>query len=174
MEAPLQPPWDDLFPLSFAQERFWFLYLLAPEEAAYNITMALTLEGALDVRAYRRAVAEIVRRHEPLRTLFPATLDEPGQVPLPPVEDFPVPWIDLSALAPAAAESEERRLAKGEAARPFPLRTGPPFRAHLIGTGGGRWHALFALHHIVGDGWSVELLLRELTPLYAAFRDGLP
>ncbi len=173
MEATLQPPWDDLFPLSFAQERFWFLYLLAPEEAAYNITVALTLAGSLDVRAYRRAVAEIVRRHEPLRTLFPATLDEPGQAPLPPVEDFPLPWIDLSALGPAA-EGEARRLAEAEAARPFALRTGPPFRAHLIRTGGESWMALFALHHIVGDGWSIELLLRELTPLYTAFRDGRP
>jgi amino acid adenylation domain-containing protein len=170
----LQTPWDDLFPLSFAQERFWFLYLLAPEEAAYNITLALRLEGALDVRAYRRAVAEIVRRHEPLRTLFPATLDDPGQVPLPPQEDFLLPWIDLAALAPAAAEAEGRRLAEAEAARPFRLRTAPPFRAHLIRTGGGRWLATFALHHIVGDGWSVELLLRELTPLYAAFREGRP
>jgi amino acid adenylation domain-containing protein len=173
MATPLQPPWDDLFPLSFAQERFWFLYLLAPEEAAYNITLALTLAGSLDVRAYRRAVAEIVRRHEPLRTLFPATLDEPGQAPLPPVADFPLPWIDLSALGPAA-ETEARRLAEGEAARPFVLRTGPPFRAHLIRTGGESWMALFALHHIVGDGWSLELLLRELTPLYMAFREGRP
>ncbi len=171
---PLQTPWDDLFPLSFAQERFWFLYLLAPEEAAYNITLAVRLDGSLDLRAYRRAVAEIVRRHEPLRTIFPATLDEPGQVPLPPTEDFPLPWIDLGALAPATAEGEARRLAEAEAARPFPLRTGPPFRAHLVRSGGDRWLALFALHHIVGDGWSVELLLRELTPLYTAFRDGRP
>ncbi|HEX4498729.1 MAG TPA: amino acid adenylation domain-containing protein [Thermoanaerobaculia bacterium] len=174
MEPLLQPPWDDLFPLSFAQERFWFLYLLAPEEAAYNITLALTLAGPLDVRAYRRGVAEIVRRHEPLRTIFPGALEEPRQAPLPPPADVLLPWIDLGALAPAAAEAEARRLAEAEAARPFPLRTGPPFRAHLIRTGGERWLALFALHHIVGDGWSIELLLRELTPLYAAFREGRP
>jgi amino acid adenylation domain-containing protein len=174
VEPLLQTPWDDLFPLSFAQERFWFLYLLAPEKAAYNITLALTLAGPLDVRAYRRSVAEIVRRHEPLRTVFPGALEEPRQAPLPPPEDFLLPWIDLGALAPAAAVAESRRLAEAEAGRPFPLRTGPPFRAHLIRTGGERWLTIFALHHIVGDGWSIELLLRELTPLYAAFREGRP
>jgi amino acid adenylation domain-containing protein len=174
VEPLLQTPWDDLFPLSFAQERFWFLYLLAPEKAAYNITLALTLAGPLDVPAYRRSVAEIVRRHEPLRTVFPGALEEPRQAPLPPPVDFLLPWIDLGALVPAAAVAESRRLAEAEAGRPFPLRTGPPFRAHLIRTGGERWLAIFALHHIVGDGWSIELLLRELTPLYAAFREGRP
>jgi amino acid adenylation domain-containing protein len=158
-------------PLSFAQERLWFLDRLQPGSAFYNIPTALRLSGALQVAALERALGEVVRRHEALRTTFREVADAPVQV-IAPFAGFSLPVEDLSALAAAEREAELRRLAMEEAARPFDLEQGPLFRATLLRLGAEEHVLLICMHHVVGDGWSTAVLFRELSALYGAYRDG--
>ncbi|HEY0510562.1 MAG TPA: amino acid adenylation domain-containing protein [Thermoanaerobaculia bacterium] len=171
-ETPAGADGDGPFPLSFAQERLWFLHRLNPGEAAYNVPLALRLSGRLDVAALRRSLGEIVRRHESLRTVFPEGPEGPYQTALPAAGDFPLPLVDVAALP--LPEREALRLVEAEARRPFDLEAGPPFRALLVRLAEGEWRAVLDLHHIVGDGWSLDLLLRELEALYRAFHHGNP
>ncbi|HEX2207249.1 MAG TPA: amino acid adenylation domain-containing protein [Longimicrobium sp.] len=158
-------------PLSFAQERLWFLHRMDPGSAVYNLPTALRLSGALDVAALERALGEVVRRHEPLRTVFGD--DEGGPVQtVRPFAGFALPVHDLAPSGEEAAEAEARRRAADEAARPFDLRAEPPFRAALLRLGGAEHVLLLTLHHIAGDGWSTGVLARELSALYAAYSDG--
>ncbi|HEX6863493.1 MAG TPA: condensation domain-containing protein, partial [Thermoanaerobaculia bacterium] len=165
--APAAPPLvrvprDGDLPLSFAQERLWFLHRLAPESPAYNMPAALRLSGDLDPAALERVLQEIVRRHETLRTTFPETDGEPRQR-VHPFQAFALPVIDLpEALAP-----DTERLIREEAARPFDLRQGPLLRALLLRLGEREWIALFCLHHVISDGWSMGVLVRETAALYA-------
>ncbi|HEU4560320.1 MAG TPA: condensation domain-containing protein, partial [Longimicrobium sp.] len=158
-------------PLSFAQERLWFLDRLEPGSAAYNIPAALRLAGALDARALERALGEIVRRHEALRTVFTEVDGSPVQVVVP-FGGFVVPVEDLSALSEADREAAVRRRVGEEAARPFDLTAGPLFRAALLRLGEEEHVLLLSMHHIVSDGWSMGVLQRELNALYAAYREG--
>ena len=161
-------------PLSLAQQRLWFIDQLAPGDHAYNMPSAIRLHGTLDVTALERALTEIVRRHEILRTSFPSADDgEPVQVIAPPAP-FPLPRVDLSGLPAEAGEAEARRLVSEEARRPFRLATGPLARAVLLRLEATGHVFALTLHHIVCDGWSMEVIVREVTALYEAFAGGRP
>ncbi|MEA2603268.1 MAG: hypothetical protein QOF89_4260 [Acidobacteriota bacterium] len=160
------------FPLTFAQQRLWFLDRLDPGSHANNIFRAVTWSGALDAGALRRALAEVVRRHEALRTCFPEVDGEPRQK-VAPAADFPLPVEDLGSLPPAEGRRRARELAEAESRRGFDLARGPLFRARLVRLAADE-HVLFlTLHHMVSDGWSMGLLFHEMTVLYRAFAAGL-
>ncbi|HEU4560885.1 MAG TPA: amino acid adenylation domain-containing protein [Longimicrobium sp.] len=174
--APVLPPVvpvarTGVLPLSFAQERLWFLDRLQPGSTVYNITVALRLRGSLDVRALERALGEIVRRHEALRTTFPEREGGPVQV-VAPFGGLALPVEELPGLAEAEREAEARRWVAGEAARPFDLAAGPLFRAGLLRVDDDAHVLLLSMHHAVSDGWSMDVLFGELSVLYAAYRDG--
>ena len=160
-------------PLSFAQERLWFLDRMEGGSATYNLPLALRLGGALDAAALRRALGEVVRRHESLRTTF-HEVDGAAAQAVAPFDGFALPVDDLSALDDVAREAVVHRRAAEDAARPFDLSAGPVFRASLLRLGDSEHVLLLCMHHIVSDGWSIGVLLRELSALYAAFRDGRP
>jgi amino acid adenylation domain-containing protein len=164
---------DRPLPLSFAQERLWFLDQLERGSASYNLPAALRLAGALDEAALERALGEIVRRHEVLRTVFHEVDGGAVQV-VAPFAGFALPVDDLSGLSETAREAEVRRRAREDAARPFDLAEGPLFRAALLRLADEEHVLLVCLHHIVFDGWSSGVLFRELGALYAAFARGEP
>ncbi|HEY0781478.1 MAG TPA: condensation domain-containing protein, partial [Thermoanaerobaculia bacterium] len=154
-------------PLSFAQERLWFLDRLQPGSALYNVHAALRLSGELSFAALRASLQEIVDRHAALRTTFPVAGEEP-EVAIAPALDLALPVVDLAALASAARESEEDRLLVAAACRPFDLASGPLLRAVLLRDGASDWVLALTLHHIVCDGWSLGILVRESLAVYAA------
>jgi amino acid adenylation domain-containing protein len=158
-------------PLSFAQERLWFIDRLEPGSSAYNIASALRLTGALRQAALERALGEIVRRHEALRTVFAEVDGSPVQV-ITPFGGFALPVEDLSALGEADREAAVRRRAGEEARRPFDLSAGPLFRGALLRVDAENHVLLLSMHHIVSDGWSMGVLQRELGVLYTAYREG--
>jgi len=160
-------------PVSFAQERMWFLQQLDPASSLYNMPSPLRIRGRLDVDALRRSFAEIVRRHEPLRTVFAQADGQPVQRILPAVPvDLPV--ADLSHLAEEEREAGAHRRAAEEAATPFDLERGPLFRVSLLRLGEEDHVVLWNVHHAVSDGWSYNILRRELVALYDAFVRGRP
>ncbi|HVR96684.1 MAG TPA: condensation domain-containing protein, partial [Thermoanaerobaculia bacterium] len=160
--------WTGELPLSFAQQRLWFLDRLAPENPFYNMLTAVRLSGPVDVPALREACREIARRHEVLRTLFPAVAGRPVQAISPePPPGFPL--IDLGGLADAARRGELERLAAAEGRLPFDLTRGPVFRASLLRLGETEHSLFFNVHHIASDGWSLGVLHRDLAALYGAF-----
>jgi len=164
---------EDDAPLSFAQERLWFLDRLQPGSAAYNLAGALRLRGALDAAALRRSLAATTRRHEALRTVFAESGGRPVQR-VPAAADPPLPGADLSRLDPAGREAAARRAAEAVARAPFDLAVGPPFRARLLRLGSDEHLLVLAMHHVVGDGWSTGVVLRELAALYGALAAGAP
>ncbi len=152
-------------PLSFSQERIWFLQQLEIDGAAYNMPTAFRLHGGLDAAALDRALCEIVRRHETLRTRFPVQDGQPLQV----VEPGPaslLATVDLAALPETVREEEARRVMGEEALRPFDLERGPLVRALFVRLGGNESAALFLTHHIACDGWSMGLWAHEIAALY--------
>ncbi|MEE8586626.1 MAG: amino acid adenylation domain-containing protein, partial [Acidobacteriota bacterium] len=166
-------PRDGGLPLSFAQQRLWFLDQMEPDSPAYNIPVALRLTGHLDCSALQAAFQEIVRRHESLRSCFPAQQGEAVQSILPPPE-WTLPRIDLGALGEGRRRLELRRLASEQARRPFELAHGPLLRSHLVRMRSEEHALLATLHHIVSDGWSMGVMLREMSALYGAFLQGRP
>ncbi|HLX07384.1 MAG TPA: amino acid adenylation domain-containing protein, partial [Thermoanaerobaculia bacterium] len=161
-------------PLSFAQQRLWFVDQLEPGSAAYNMPWALRLLGALgerQVTVLRRTLAAVVRRHEALRTCFAATPRGPVQVIAPPAAP-PLPLICLDGLPAGVRQGEALRLAAAEARRPFTLSRAPLLRATLVRLGAGEHLLLGTMHHIVSDGWSIGVLLREVGAYYRAFSAG--
>jgi len=161
------------FPASFAQQRLWFLHHLDPGTGAYNLPVALRLEGPLDAEALEASVNEILRRHDVLRTTFPVRDGIPVQV-VSAHAPILLQRTDLRHLAPAAGEREAARLASAESIRPFDLAAGPVFRATLLRLAVEDHVLILTMHHIVSDGWSVGVLLRELAALYGAYRAGEP
>ena len=166
-------------PLSFAQERLWFLDQLTPGNAAYNIPVAFRLRGQLDMAVLETSLREIVRRHESLRTTFTGVDDVPAQriAPASPwvAVSLVVPRIDLRGLGGRVSgdrEVELRRLALAEAVRPFDLARGPLLRLRLVHLAADEHAALMTMHHIVSDGWSTEVLIRELVTLYTSELSG--
>ena len=156
-------------PLSFVQQRLWFLDQLDPLNAVYNVPYIVRLSGALNVPALEASLNEIVRRHEALRTRFEAVDGEPSQV-IEAARHFALPVIQLADSVPEEGrEAEARRLAKNEAALPFNLRLGPLLRACLIRLSEHDHVLVVTVHHIVSDGWSLTILRRELAALYQAF-----
>ncbi|MFP2911744.1 condensation domain-containing protein, partial [Pyxidicoccus sp. 3LFB2] len=160
-------------PVSFAQQRLWFLDQYQPGSAVYNMPAALRLEGALEVDTLKRGFDLLVRRHESLRTTFAVQDGEPVQV-IHPAADFSLPVVDLSALAPELREAEAHRLIGMEVLRPFDLAQGPLFRALLFRLSEEQHLLLVSTHHIVSDAWSSGVLVRELAALYEAFLQGRP
>ncbi|HEY3568484.1 MAG TPA: amino acid adenylation domain-containing protein [Thermoanaerobaculia bacterium] len=170
----LPVPRDRPLPLSFSQERLWFLYLLAPESPVYNMSAAMRLAGRLDVAALAAALSEVLRRHEALRTTFRTTAAGAVQE-IHPWAPQPQPLIDLAALPQAARQREARRIARQEGVRPFDLEHGPLLRTLLLRLEAGEHVALWSTHHVAADGWSLsEVFVPELTRLYAAAVEGLP
>ncbi|HEY0022710.1 MAG TPA: amino acid adenylation domain-containing protein [Longimicrobium sp.] len=157
-------------PLSFAQERLWFIDRLEPGSAVYNLGVERRLVG-LDEAALERALGEIVRRHEALRTTFREVDGSPVQV-IAPFDGFTLPVEDLSGLSMAERAAEVSRRAVEEAMLPFDLAAGPLFRAVLLRLGTEDHVLLVSIHHIVSDGWSVEVFGREMSALYAAYHEG--
>jgi amino acid adenylation domain-containing protein len=160
-------------PLSFAQQRLWFLDRLEPGTATFNLPAPLRLTGRLDVAALARALDEIVRRHESLRTRF-GEREGRGYQEVQPPAPVPLPRIDLSGLPVSAREAEARKWADLEARLPFDLVQGPLLRTTLIQLDSKDGLLLVTLHHIATDGWSTEIFARELRALHAAFAAGLP
>ncbi|HEU4883256.1 MAG TPA: amino acid adenylation domain-containing protein, partial [Longimicrobium sp.] len=160
-------------PLSFAQERLWVIDRLQPGGAVYNVPSGVRLRGALDVGALERALGEIVRRHEALRTTFGEHDGAPVQV-IAPFAGFVLPVEDLTALDADAREVAALERAREDGARPFDLMAGPLFRAELLRLGAEDHVLLLNAHHAVTDGWSLGVLYRELAALYGAFREGRP
>src|SRR5262249_32513840 len=161
------------FPVSFAMQRVWFLHYLEPTSASYNLPVGFRLQGPLDVVALGEALNEVVRRHDILRSSFPVREGRPVQV-VGPVRQVALPVIDLTDSPPEAREGEAAHLAAAEANRPFDLAQGPLFRARLLRLHEEEHVLIVTMHHIVSDGWSIGILMRELAALYEAFRLGRP
>ena len=164
---------DQPLPLSFAQQRLWFINQMEPESPAYNMPVALRLTALLDQRALERSLNEIVRRHEPLRTSFPTVNGVPTQV----VHDHcPVRLhiADLSQLEDDERARQADRLMNEEAQKPFDLEEGPVYRASMLRMGPEENLLLLTIHHIAADGWSLGILTRELKVLYNAYREEQP
>jgi amino acid adenylation domain-containing protein/non-ribosomal peptide synthase protein (TIGR01720 family) len=167
-------PRDRPLPLSFAQERLWFLDRLQPSGTVYTVVVTYVRQrGAVDEIALERALAEVVRRHEALRTRFPDRGGRPFQEILPHLA-VPLAHGDLSALPVGRRLAEARQRARELADAPFDLARGPLFRAGLLRMGPNDRLFLVSVHHIVFDGWSVAIFDRELLALYGAFAAGLP
>jgi amino acid adenylation domain-containing protein len=170
---------DGELPLSFAQQRLWFLEHINPGSSTYNIPAAVRLTGKLDVRALEQSFKEIVRRHEALRTSFATVDGQPVQVIAPTSgqvlnQFLPLPMVDFQDLTSAQQEIEARRLAVEESQRPFNLAQGPMLRITLLRLSEAEHILLLAMHHIASDGWSIGVLIRELAALYEAFSTGKP
>ncbi|HEX7317735.1 MAG TPA: amino acid adenylation domain-containing protein [Pyrinomonadaceae bacterium] len=162
---------DGELPLSFTQQRLWFLDQLEPGSAFYNIAAAARLVGELDASALAESLREVARRHEALRTRFVTSGGSPVQV-IDPSPNLPLPVLDLSRLPEGQREAEFEGLAREEARRPFDLARGPLLRTSLVRLGEREHVLLVTMHHIVSDGWSVGVLMREVAALYDAFSRG--
>jgi amino acid adenylation domain-containing protein len=172
--APLaQQKRGNTLPLSYAQERLWFLDQLGLVGPAYNMPMPLRLAGALDVAALERSFAELIRRHESLRTRFASAHGSPVQI-IDAAGPFGLEVKDLSGLESEDQARQVERLSREDAQRPFDLTRAPLLRACLLKLGPLEHILLLTLHHIVSDGWSLGVLNRELSALYGAFSQGLP
>jgi amino acid adenylation domain-containing protein len=159
--------------LSFAQERLWFLEQMDPGGSAYNLGSALELEGELDAHALGRALSEVVARHESLRTIFPQGADGPWQQVQAPSR-LPTPYVDLTGLSAAAGQEVALTLARRDAETGFDLERGPLTRVRLLRLARDRHVFVLTQHHIVSDGWSATVFVRELATLYRAFAAGRP
>src|SRR5262249_14649522 len=148
-------------PLSFAQQRLWFLDQLAPGNPAYNLSNALFLTGQLSVEALEQALGEIARRHEALRTTFAVTEGRAVQV-IAPIRPIRLPVVDLSAAAGSDRLSLAKRLSREESKRSFNLLRGPLWWAKLFKLGDNRHVILFTIHHIVSDAWSMGMIVSEM------------
>jgi NRPS condensation-like uncharacterized protein len=157
--------------LSFAQQRLWFIHQLDPKSPAYNCPAVLKLTGSLNALALNRALEEIVRRHEVLRTTFPSR----DGIPFSEVSEsyrVPMPMIDLAGAS--EAESIASRLVLEEVWRPFSLAVGPLLRVLLLRLRAEEYILVVTAHHITTDGWSMGILVSELAALYRAFQEGKP
>ncbi|MCP4660170.1 MAG: amino acid adenylation domain-containing protein, partial [bacterium] len=162
---------DRELPLSFAQQRLWFLDQYEPGSPVYNIPAAVRLGTEVPAELLGRIFNEVVRRHEVLRTTFTAAGGQPRQVIAGELL-LPLPVVDLEPLPAEARETEARRLAADEARRPFDLSRGPLIRVTLLRLGAADQVMLVTMHHIVSDAWSIQIFQRELTALYTAFSRG--
>ena len=164
---------DGELPLSFAQQRLWFIDQLEPGNTVYNFPAAVRLKGLLNMVALRKSLNEIVKRHEVLRTTFAIVDGRPVQV-IAPVLTLTLPIVDLRELPETDREPEVQRLVTTEAQWPFDLTEGPLVRATLLRLGENEHVGLLTMHHIVSDGWSTGILIRELAALYEGFCSGKP
>jgi aspartate racemase len=164
---------DGPAPLSFAQERIWFIEQLQPASPLYNVPAAMRLTGPLEVPALEAALNAMIVRHEVLRATFPMAGERPVQA-ISPFEPIRLPRLDLSALPASQREAEALRLAVAEAQQPFDLARGPLCRAALLRLSAQHHLLLLTTHHMVFDGWSMGIALRELAAFYQAHLAGAP
>ena len=164
----LPRPNTETLPLSFAQQRLWFLAESQPDSATYNVAAAFRLQGSLDVDALKRVFSEIGRRHEVLRTIFAVKNGEPVQV-IDSAQQMVLQVVDLENLPEDARESEALRLASQDAITSFDLSKGPLIRAALFKLSAEQHVLHLTLHHIVCDAWSMGVLFGEMAELYGAF-----
>ena len=159
---------DGGLPLSFAQQRLWFIDQLEPGGSVYNFPAAVRLKGPLNVVALKQSLDEIVKRHEVLRTTIAIVDGRPVQV-VAPFLTLALPIVDLRDLPETEREAKVQRLATNEAQRPFDLAEGPLVRATVLRLSEDEHVGLLTMHHIVSDGWSTGILIREMAVLYDAF-----
>jgi amino acid adenylation domain-containing protein len=155
-------------PLSFAQQRVWFLNLFEPDSSYYNVSFSVRMKGQLDVEIFRRTLEEIISRHEVLRTTFPSDAGRPVQI-IAPSAQAELTVADFSHLPEVEREFRAIELATEKAGEPFDLAQGPLFRANLIKLDIQVHLLTLTLHHIVSDGWSLQIIIRELAQIYNAF-----
>ncbi|WP_345673082.1 condensation domain-containing protein, partial [Streptomyces phyllanthi] len=163
---------DQVLPLSFAQQRLWFLDQLEPHSTEYVLPTVMQLGPNLDVPALEAALTAIMARHEILRTRLVAGPGGEGHQVIDPPCPFPLPVADVSSAPDPAALTRE--LLAADAATPFDLAAGPLVRACLIRLGDPGHVLALCTHHVVFDEWSDRILWRELLALYEAFRTGEP
>jgi amino acid adenylation domain-containing protein len=172
--VPIEPaPRDRELQLSFAQQRMWFQEKLTPGTTAFHIPLAARFKGRLNVAALEQTFDEIVRRHENLRTSFPIKEGEPVQLIAPPSR-LSIQSVDLSRLHESVREDASRRVAAASFARPFDLQTGPLARVVLIRHDVDDYTVFCTLHHLISDGWSKGVLIKEISSLYTSFSQGEP
>jgi amino acid adenylation domain-containing protein/non-ribosomal peptide synthase protein (TIGR01720 family) len=154
--------------LSWSQQRMWFLWQLDPQSPAYNVGGMARLRGVLDVECFERALQALIHRHESLRTTFPSKDGKPWQQ-VSGQSDVVMQCLDLSAQAESLRQGSIERLAEEQAHAPFDLEHGPLLRVCLVKSGMREHHLLITLHHIVTEGWAMDIFARELGALYEAF-----
>jgi amino acid adenylation domain-containing protein len=160
-------------PLSSGQERLWFIHQLDPENVAYNMPAAVRIQGPLEVESLHRTLQEIVRRHESLRTHFTSVDGEPQQI-IDPNLSVELPVTELGHFPESEREAEVHRLAWEDARQPFDLACGPLLRANLLRFDSQDHVLVFNMHHSISDGWSVGVLVREVSAIYNNFSAGQP
>lgn len=161
------------FPVSFAQERMWFMDRLTPGNPVFNLNCDWRFTYPVEIAALRRSVNEMVRRHESLRTTFVATDGEPRQIVADSV-NLALPMMDLRDLAEPERDATVFGIATEEARRPFDLTRGPLLRTTLLRLGAEEWVFLLTMHHIISDGWSLQLFWDELLAIWTAYDAGKP
>ncbi len=161
----------DTFPPAFSQQRLWFLDQLDPGNYAYNMPAGIRMQGPLDQEALRRSLHELIRRHESLRTVFPAVDGQPLQV-IRSTPHLALEYVDLRTLPAGERENSAQQRLLAAAQRPFNLTQGPLFHALLLQLHNDEHMLLLVMHHIIADGWSLGVLVRELAALYAVFTAG--
>ena len=171
--APVAAPHDGRAPMSFAQQRLWFLDRLEPGNTLYNMTGGYRLRGALDRAALGDALTALVARHEVLRTRLASVDGAPVQI-IDPAAAVALPVTELDALDPAAREAALLAHLDREGATPFDLARGPLLRTQLLAMARDEHVLVLSLHHALADGWSISVLLDDLAALYAAARAGTP
>jgi amino acid adenylation domain-containing protein len=170
----IQPvPRDCELPLSFAQQRLWFVQQLSPDNDSYNMLEALRLDGALNIVALEQSLNELVRRHEILRTTFPTVDGKPIQK-IAPATTLNLSIHDLQGLSADEQTAQIRQFAESQASAPFNLAFGPLVQFTLLQLSPKEYVLLLKMHHIIYDGWSLNIFFVELSQLYAAFIQGLP
>jgi amino acid adenylation domain-containing protein len=163
---------DNKIPLSFAQQRLWFLHQLSPDSQSYNMLDALRLKGSLDIIALENSLSELVRRHEILRTTFP-TVDGEGIQHIAEATPLTLPIDDLQGLSATEQMAQIQQKVQSLAAESFDLVSQPPVQFTLVKLSQTEHVLLLKMHHIIYDGWSLNIFFGELSQLYAAFSDGL-
>jgi amino acid adenylation domain-containing protein len=158
-------------PLSYAQTRLWFLEELEPGRSTYNVPMGVRIEGELNVRALEESFSEVIRRHETLRTVFRNEENGPVQV-IGGAEPKTIRMIDVSGLEEKRREKEVRKISEEETREPFDLRKGPLMRVTVMKERGDTHLLMVTMHHVITDGWSMGVLVREVTEIYEAEREG--
>ncbi len=171
---PIAPvPRDGKLPLSFAQQRLWFLHQFEPDSSSNNMPVVVRLTGSLNVAVLEQSLAEVVRRHEILRTTFPLVDGQPCQV-IAPTSPLSLPIIDFRDTPPDQREAEAHKIATKAAREPFDLAQGPILRLHLLRLADEEHLLLWNMHCIVCDGASSDVFYQDLTAIYTAFSAGKP
>ncbi|ORC59228.1 non-ribosomal peptide synthetase [Pseudomonas floridensis] len=160
-------------PLSYSQQRMWFLWQMEPDSPAYNVGGMARLKGTLDIERFEAALQALIMRHETLRTTFPS-IDGIACQKVSEQTGLQVQWQDLCELPADERQQRLQALADSEAHQPFDLETGPLLRACLVRAGELEHYFVLTLHHIVTEGWAMDIFARELGLLYEAFIDGKP